>query len=280
MVGQDPSASLKDKTEAFLNEFFTKGEVLVRELIEENERLRVAMAAAPPAAAGTTSASVPSLGVPVTVVEHLMHKVDRLEAECSEIRQIAGNVRRESGDFRTRMDALEREHYHLAAIHVAGNQFHVAASVDEVLRTITEILLNFVGVGRFTVYLLDEARETLFPVAREGGDPAERAELPLERGAGGEPGTARATAAWRAGGSLPSAAGALGDLPLVSGSRMVGLVRLESFLPQKSGFEGADRDLLELISEHAGVSLEAAWIRAHATDTPLRRGDIEQMVGA
>ena len=67
---------------------------------------------------------------------------------------------------------------------------------------------------------------------------------------------------------------------LVSGSRLVGVARLESFLEQKQGFADNDHQLLGLISEHAGIGIENAWIRAHTKDVPLQRQAIEHLVGA
>jgi len=67
-------------------------------------------------------------------------------------------------------------------------------------------------------------------------------------------------------------------LPLVSGTRLVGVARIESFLPQKSEFVDTDYSLLELVSEHAGIGIETAWIRAHAREVPMQRGAVESLV--
>ncbi len=68
-------------------------------------------------------------------------------------------------------------------------------------------------------------------------------------------------------------------LPLVSGTRLVGAARLEAFLSQKDEFADSDASLLSLISEHAGVGIKTAWIRAHAKEVPLARQAIEELVG-
>jgi hypothetical protein len=64
-------------------------------------------------------------------------------------------------------------------MYVAGLQFHSARTLAEVMQTITEILLNFVGIGAFTVFMLDEERQVLFPLAREGGDIEACGEVPV-----------------------------------------------------------------------------------------------------
>jgi hypothetical protein len=263
--GEDSNApSLQARTRAFLNEFFVQGEELVRDLIAENERLRTAL---------SSRGAEPS----EDLISRLMRQIEELEAECSEIRRLAGSVQRESGDYRTRLDSLEREHYHLASMYVAGNQFHTAASVEEVLRTITEILLNFVGVGCFTVFAMDEERQVLFPLLREGADLDECAEfsVPSE---GPIAATLEQPGPWRVGRPLGNTDEALMHLPLVSGTRLVGVARLERFLPQKQAFAETDFGLLELVSEHSGLGIETAWIRAHAQDMPLGRAALEKLV--
>lgn len=273
MSAEDLRQSLPQKTDAFLREFFEKGEQLVKELITENDRLRSQLEDQEPPVPKVTRDNM---------VELLMLRISALERECDEIRRIAGNVEEESGGFRTRLDMLESEHYHLASMFVAGSQFHSATSFEEVLRTTTEILLNFVGAGAFTIFAADEERRVLFPIAREGGSLAEVSEIALT---GDKAGPAQAALValgrpWKSGDPEFQIGDELINLPLVSGSRLVGVARLESFLEQKPGFAENDHQLLGLISEHAGIGMESAWVRAHAKPLPFERQAIEHLVGA
>lgn len=262
------SPSLRDQTQAFLHEFFVKGQELIRELIEENERLRQ-----PAGAVGGEELSPTS----AEMVGRLMRQVEELEHEAAEIRRIAGTVQSDVG-YRDRLQSLEDEHYHLAAMYVASGQFHAASTVDEVLRTSTEILLNFLGVGEFTLFVVDEPRDRLFPLWREGGDPADYPELARpEQGPVAE--ALSVGRAWRPGDPMGSTDDALMHLPLYSGTRLVGVIRIESFLPQKSEFADTDFGLLELVSGHTGIGIENAWIRAHADAVPVERQAIEHLVG-
>lgn len=257
--------SLRDQTQRFLQEFFTKGEELVRDLIHENERLRTA--------AGGEPEPLPSTSA---MIERLVRQVEGLDRECGEIRKLAGSVQKAMG-FHPRLDELEREHYHLAATVVAANQFHTSSTIDDVLRTIAEILLNFVGVGRFVVFAVDEEAQQAFAVMREGGRPSECSDLPLS-GEDALPNVASPSGPWRVGDPLNATEGVLMHLPLVAGTRLVGVARIESFLPQKDEFVDTDFGLLELISEHAGIGIETAWIRAHARECPMRRSVVEGLV--
>jgi hypothetical protein len=272
-VGDEHESSLEARTQAFLRDFFAKTESLVKDLIVENERLRMQVGDA-------ASPQRESSGMgPAThqLVSKLMEQVEYLEQECTEIRRLAGSMEQESGGYRRRLERLESEHYHLAAMYVAGSQFHSAVTVEEVLRTITEILLNFVGVGRFTVYCVDEERQTLFPLMREGGETEQCPEIPLPP-TGPLAEVTGAPGPWRVGRPRGEEDGVLMQLPLCSGTRLVGVARIESFLPQKHDFTEDDFGLLELVSEHAGIGIETAWIRVHAKDVPLSRGTLERLV--
>ena len=269
--GDGRPVSLQKKMDAFVREFFEKGEDMIRELIEENDRLRAQLEAPLPDDFATDDPKV---------IRSLVARIGTLEREIEEIRRIAGAVEKESGGYRARLDELETEHYQLACRHVAAVQFQTAETFEEVLRTSTEILLNFVGIGAFCIYIVDEERQEVFAVMREGGD---RAEIPTENlgDLSRRLGVASLGRPWKDGDpQQPFAPGELMALPLFAGSRLVGIARLQSFLTQKPEFDHADQALLALVSEHAGIGIETAWVRAHADDAPFERGAIENLVGA
>ncbi|RMG94792.1 MAG: hypothetical protein D6705_15305 [Deltaproteobacteria bacterium] len=273
MSGPEDGGSLREKTQSFLREFFSTGEALVRELVEENERLKAMLAEQ----GKPVDVDEPDI-VPRQVAEALMAKIDRLERECEEIRSLAGKVRRVSGTYRQRLDQLEQEHFHLAAMHVAGNQFHAATTLEDVFRTITEVLLNFVGIGAFTLYGYDVPARTLFPVFREGNEglpPPE--DIPLDDG-GAVAVLAGLGRPWRSGDPMVAMPGALVLLPLVGRDGLRGMARLESFLPQKSGLEDQDYGLLELVSEQGGLAIENVWARVHAPDVPMTRQSVSEQI--
>jgi len=264
--GDDQQPSLQARTQAFLQDFFAKGQQFVRELIEENDRLR------------SQDAAYSALrSTPASLMMKLKQQIEHLEAECVEIRRLAGSVTQQSGSYRAQLDALEAEHHQLAAMHVTARQFHGATTIEEVIRTVTEVLLNFLGIGLFTIYLVDEERQILFPFHREGGDVEDRVEVKLPaEGALAE--VLGAQRPWRASGPRGSSSDVILQLPLVSGTRLVGLIRIEGFLPQKLALEDGDLALLEIVSEHSGISIESAWIRAHAEEVPFARRLLEEFV--
>jgi hypothetical protein len=255
------------RTESSLQDFFGRGEVFVRQLIAENERLRSEL---------NVHGDRPDLpeATPASVMEALVARIAELEAECE-----AARSQGQTTDQAQRIDQLENENYHLASMYVAGLQFHSARSLPDVIQTITEILLNFVGIGAFTVFVLDEERHVLFPLAREGGDIDACNEVPSNDNG---PITAMIHRGrpWTRGDPAYADDTAILYLPLVSNRRLVAVLRLESFLAQKPAFEDNDYSLLSMISEHAGIAIETAWIRAHAKAVALQRQAVEHLVGA
>lgn len=275
---QDPAQGDHEDATASLHGFFGRGEVFVRQLIAENERLRSELHGAYPERPG-----LPEL-TPASVIEGLLLRVADLEREREGARGAAAEHRTsepvgEVHGLRQRVEQLEGENYHLASMYVAGRQFQAARTLIEVIQTCTEILLNFVGVGAFSLYVLDEERRALFPIAREGGEVEALGELPV-----GDQGPfvdmLQRARPWTRGDPAYADTDAIMYLPLVSVRRTVAVLRLESFLAQKSGFEDNDFSLLSMISEQAGIAIETAWIRAHARAVPLQRQAVEHLVGA
>lgn len=265
---QGPGQGELNRTESSLQDFFGRGEAFVRQLIAENERLRSELSGAHPERAHEA--------VPASVMEGLVARIAELEAECEAARNQAGSP---SAEQAQRIEQLENENYHLASMYVAGLQFHSARSLPDVIQTITEILLNFVGIGAFTVFVLDEERHALFPLAREGGDIDTCDEIPSNDNG---PITAMIHRGrpWTRGDPAYADDNAIMYLPLVSNRRLVAVLRLENFLAQKPTFEDNDYSLLSMISEHAGIAIETAWIRAHAKAVALQRQAVEHLVGA
>lgn len=272
MPAQDPGqGEVQDKTSASLHDFFGRGEAFVRQLIAENERLRFELNDARPDRS-------PGLDLtPASVIEGLLGRIAELERERAAAPPAAASG--EETRLRERIVQLEDENYHLASMYVAGLQFHAARTIGDVLQTTTEILLNFIGIGAFTVFVVDEERRVLFPIAREGGDVAEVGEIAIDESSPAAQMIQRGRP-WTRGDPAYASEGVIMYLPLVSGRRLVAVLRLEAFLAQKPAFEDNDYSLLSMISEHAGIAVETAWLRAHAKAVALQRQAVEHLLGA
>jgi len=281
MSGQsDGHETQPGRTQAHLADFFGRGEAFARQLIAENERLRREVAGE------ADATSVPSSGV----VEELLAKVEELEAkggdgapseasvrELREARERSAALATEVTDLKESLERLEGENYHLATLYIVIQQLHSARVLGDVLQTLTEVCLNFIGVGSFSLYGIDEDRQLAFPLLREGAPFDELEERPLA-----DEGPIAAIAGlgrpWQGGDPVPHEFGVLMYLPLVSGERLVGVITLEAYLPQKSALSDEDFAVLAMISEHGGIGLEKVWVRAHAAAAPLTRRALEALL--
>lgn len=275
------------KTEAHLAEFFGRGEAFARQLIAENERLRQELV-------GLEQDGAPSASVlPAGAVEELISRVSELEsqkdrpapeslgspAEFNVLREHNVALSAEIEDLKSGAERLEGENYHLATLYIVLQQLHSAKALGDVVQTLTEVCLNFIGVGGFSLYIVDEERQLVFPLIREGASIDELEERPLA-----DEGPLAAIAglgrAWQGGDPIPHEFDVLMYLPLVSAERMVGVITLEAYLPQKSALSEDDLAVLAMLSEHGGIGLETVWMRAHAIPTPLTRRAIEALLEA
>jgi hypothetical protein len=260
---------LEARTQAFLAEFFDRGQELVRDLIEENEALRSRMRTLE----GDRDPNA-------DVVAGLRKQVAELQAECERMRSLAGTVQRESGGYRDRLEELELAHYNLAARQVSAEQLRRSRSLEDVLRSTTEILLNLVGVGRFVIYGIDRVQSVLFPLQLEGRERADEDDPP-DVPFSSDSAAAQAVQAdvWMPPADLPRSLDQRLWVPLIGGGQAIGVVELVRFLPQKKELTDDDLALLELISAESGAAMDAAWMRAHARDVPFSRSDVEALLG-
>lgn len=287
----------RERTEAKLAEFFGRGEVFARQLITENERLRQEIADYD----GEGNAPV----IPAGVVEEMISRVADLERQLAEaeanaakkvddivvqpsqigadpaiVRELEARcvaLTEEVASLGEGMGSLEGENYHLATLYIILQQLHAATALGDVVQTLTEVCLNFIGVGGFSLYVIDEERQLAFPLVREGASIDELEERPLA-----DDGPLAAIAGlgrpWQGGDPVPHEYGVLMYLPLVSGERLVGVITLEAYLPQKSALTDSDFAVLAMLSEHGGIALEKVWIKAHATEARLTRRAIEALL--
>jgi hypothetical protein len=230
--------------------------------------------AAPEAAAPETAA--PEAGAPEAVAPEAVAP-ETMAPESSAAALAAAAARVEA--LQRQIAGLEAENYHLASVYIGLQQLHATRSLGDLLQALCEILLNFLGVGGFTILAIDEVRWVAFPLVREGGHIEEidervlASDPPLAAVAGlGRP--------WQGGDPMPGEYGVLFFLPLHSGARLCGIIAVESLLAQKDGISDDDLAVLAMLSEHAGLAFENLWLRAHAAQAPLSRHAIEELVGA
>ncbi len=161
-------------------------------------------------------------------------------------------------------DDLLKENERLASLYVAASQLHSTLDPFEVQQIIVEILLNFVGAKVFALLAPDDDG-TLAPLVSEGiamDDVPRRA----AGTAGGLIGDVFAGSPAHVA-AKPTPARAADREPLVviplrvrlaGRPHVVAVIAVWEFLQQKLELTEVDGELFNLLSESAGVALEAA----------------------
>ncbi len=172
----------------------------------------------------------------------------------------------DSDDLVAKIHQVERENASLASLYVATYQIHATFEPRQVLRTMHEILVNFVGAKTFAVYVLDDEPRLLRPVTVEGMEGT--GAVPLGEGIIGRVGDG--------GRSHYSEVGPAGldpriCIPLRLKDCVVGVVAIWDFLTQKTELVDVDFELFDLLGAHAASALEAACLAAEAGGTPPLR---------
>jgi len=253
------------KQKEFLQAFFKKGAEFTEELLRENEKLRFRVVQLEEQVA----ASARALPTPATLKE-LVERIHSLEQEREQLLTRYANVEAENRQYEARFHQIERENNNLASLYVAAYQLHATLDLREVLQTIVEIVLNFVGAKTFAVMLLDDETRRLRAVVAEGVERKGVPDATLGQGTIGrvaETGTPYfgTVTARRGGPPRPDVEPGI-CVPLRSQGRIAGVIVAWDFLQQKTELADVDYEIFNLLGAHAASALEAARLRAEAKD--------------
>lgn len=249
-----PSEDLKRERDAFVEQFFRKGAKLTEEILEENKRLRQRIADLE-----AENLKLRAHLASDSAMRELLKKIEQLEAEKLLLVSQSSEMETVSNRYSARFAEVEDELAHLANLYVAVSSLHSAHTVRGVLRTLKELLAQFVGAASYAVYFATADRKQLFSIASEGVIPADIARISAEEGPIGETflkgdlfcargvdtsaGTAEAPAA---------------VIPLQLDGRVIGAISIFATLTQKTEFFRVDSELFKLLGEHAASALVSA----------------------
>jgi nitrate/nitrite-specific signal transduction histidine kinase len=256
----DDRSELSARGEELL-QHFNRGLEFTRELLRENERLRRRLVELEDEQqnAARSPADWEKLR------RELLAKIRGLESEHASLRERLIEVESQSRDFAERHASIEQENNSLANLYVASHQLHSTLEVEEVLRIVTEIVINLIGADVFAIYLLDEAREELRAVAAEG---IELARVPVCRFGEGRLGRAVSEGAICSfdaeAGERPGPERPLVCIPLRIEGRVIGAIGILGLLQQKQGFSPLDEELFEVLAGHVATAIFAARLYAQS----------------
>jgi hypothetical protein len=233
---------------------------LVSSLHAEKERLGpqawVAAPAAAPAAPGGPAEEPADL------------EKRRLAAELALAREAADHAREERRRLHERLVEIEAENRRLCDDFVAVEQqstelaqrcvalerIHGAATREETLAALQEIVVNVIGSEELAIF---ERRGAALELAQSFGvDPEPLRAVPVGRGAVGR--TAATGETWlaeRAGAPEPGDEELTAVIPLRAGDEVAGVLAVYRLLGHKPALTDGDHALLELLSAHAGLAL-------------------------
>ncbi len=225
-----------------------RGAESASELLGENERLRSRIAELEQ-----------QVSQPAPLPEHGAQAALRAADASTPIDQRLRDLEEENRQLAERQVQLEEVNGQLVNLYVASSQLHSTLELTEVLRIITEIVVNLVGAEKLAVYALDERTNTLSAVTVEG---TEAGELPKYELGDGIVGSAAATGEvyFQPDGDPSDPGAPLVCIPLRMQERAVGAVVIYRLLEHKPAFTARDHELFRLLGEHAATALLAAQL--------------------
>jgi GAF domain-containing protein len=248
------------KGEEFLS-LFSRGAEFTKELLRENERLRVRLMA-------TEDRQEAAARNPEDwgkLRHELLARIDNLEQEYQTVRERLRQVEEENQQFADRYIEIEEENNNLANLYVASYQLHSTLDPSEVLKVILEIVINLIGAELFCVYVWEEPRGILEPVAAEGAAVSDFPTLSLGEGPVGE---SVASGEPYSGDPSAAPADAVGDpvvcIPLHVEEKPIGAISIHRLLSQKDGFSALDHELFSLLAGHAATAIFASRLYAQS----------------
>jgi len=161
---KDKEPEIFRRADEFLG-VFHKGIEFTNDLLKENERLRFALAQL------TEQLKAAQKGSPSTELSRLRQQLDELTAEREALLNRYKVVEEENKDFASRYVEVEEENNNLANLYVASYQLHSTMDLKEVLRIVSEIILNLIGSDHFAILIRDDEEPVFNVVAAETMNP-------------------------------------------------------------------------------------------------------------
>ncbi|MRR36934.1 GAF domain-containing protein, partial [bacterium] len=186
----------------------------------------------------------------------LAARIEELEREKDEILGRIRQIEAENNDFATRYVEIEEENNNLANLYIASYQLHSILDFDDVLKVITEIIINLIGAEEFAVILTDE-KTGLLSAAVSEGVPLD--EVPKVRAGEGTIGTIASTGesyfVENPGGYVRDLSNPMVCIPLKIKDHVIGVIVIYKLLIQKQAFVPVDYELFTLLAGHAATAI-------------------------
>ncbi len=212
------------------------------ELLQENERLRLALAASEQETARQGEEA-----------DRLRRELARLGEREQSLRRALGRVQADNQHFSERYREIEQENSNLANLYVASYRLHGTLDRAEVLQVLQEITANLIGSEEVAIFEVD-ASGALALISSTGVDADAYRTIAVGEGPIGA--CAKSGERWvREGEAAADAPPLSACVPLKLDDRVIGAIALFRLLPQKPSFAPVDLELFDLLATHAATAL-------------------------
>jgi hypothetical protein len=190
--------------------------------------------------------------------------VDALQAAQERVRlhqQQVADLIEENTDLNSRLLELEELNGSMMSMYVSSYQLHANLDLNEVVSTIEEIVVNFIGARAYAVLLNGPDDELVIATSKgvDGRLPDRNIE---PRGVLAE--VIGSKTAYVHTSDRAAREGILAAVPLCVGKDLVGAVIIYSLLSQKDRLLKNDLELLSLLGGHAASAIVSAQLYARA----------------
>lgn len=249
-------ADLVEKRRELLETYFENGRQIASELVAELDAARRKIS--------ELDAENTRLRMQLksdAAIRDLLTKIETLESERRELLSRTSEVERQARNEVERATAVENELSNIASLYVATSQLHASFEPRDVVATLGQLLLQFVGAGAYIVFSADGDR--LVPVATEGLTAEQVTEARVGQGPIGKAFDSPNPFSLIEG----DADGPMVVVPLRIGDQVVGAVAVFELLEQKQELDVFDHELLRMVSSQGASALAAARLSAAASGT-------------
>lgn len=249
-------AGKKNKTDV-LFKLFEEGKEFTAELLKENERLRLLLAAQKAEGQASRIGEAKLQGMDLDAIQK------QHQRELEELQKNIADLERENQEFAERFVKVEQQNQNMASLYVASYRLHSTLDFKEVISIIKEIVINLIGSEEFGIYLKDPEKNELTLVANEGleGRPNPPIQFGFET-AGKAAETGQTYVA--EGESNGNGKDPLACVPLKVQEEVMGMIVVYRLLRQKDGFAPMDLDLFGLLADHAATAVYSSQLHSQS----------------
>ena len=245
----------KDKG-SLIKRWFEEGKEFTMDLLKENERLRLLLATL------KTDTGIQKKSVEVSNKSQTELEQSRVKEELDQLRETLKEVEGENKEFADEYVKIQQQSQNMASLYVASYRLHSTLNYDDVIDIINEIIINLIGSEVFAIFIKDQEKNSLFPVASEGIETSKIPPIKIGVGIAGQ--AAQKGQTYVAEKETEDENAPLACVPLKVQDDLLGMVVIYKLLRQKDGFAAVDLELFSLLADHAATAIYCSQLHAQS----------------